>query len=203
VVVFYQHLQVNEMGRIQSTKVTANTNVIELLENGTTKNPCVFNGLIVSPTAVGSACAEGIVIYNDNYGSTSLTPTVNWSASAGTATINGGSVSSFLNQGLVVGDLITFGSTDSGDNDNTKEILAITATVLTLSVVVGTATSDAITMTKANNSIGKFQFFHLNTAPESETMTMVHNFTNGILCADGLRIESDNWTNVEVYVLHS
>ena len=191
------------MGRIQSTKVTANTNVIELLESGTIKNPCVFNGLIVSPTSIATPCSESVVIYNDNYGSTSLAPTVDWNATNGTATINGGSVASFLNQGLVVGDLITFGSTAGTVNDNEKEILAITATVLTLSVVVGTATTDAITMTKANNSIGKFQFWHESTDKEAETMTMVHNFTNGILCADGLRIESDNWTNVEVYVLHS
>tara|TARA_R110000751_G_scaffold302423_1_gene416444 strand:+ start:227 stop:802 length:576 start_codon:yes stop_codon:yes gene_type:complete len=191
------------MGRIQSTKVTADTNVVKLLEVETVKNPCVFNGLIVTATALGTPAAESFVIYNDNYGSTSLAPTVNWNATAGTATINGGSVSSFLNQGLVVGDLITFGSTDSASNDNTKEILAITATVLTLSVVVGTATSDAITMTKANNSVGKFEYFHLHTAPASPSQGLVLNFTNGILCADGLRIESNNWANVEVYVLHS
>ena len=191
------------MGRIQSTKVTANTNVVELLEADTVSNPCVFNGLIVAPTALGTGAAESFAIYNDNYGSTSLTPTVNWNATNGTCTINGGSVSSFLNQGLMVGDLITFGSTDSAANDNEKEILAITATVLTLSVVVGTATSDAITITKVNNSIGQFEFLHLNSAPASPSQGLVLNFTNGILCADGLRIESNNWTNVEVYVLHS
>tara|TARA_R110000824_G_scaffold56950_3_gene155326 strand:- start:644 stop:1219 length:576 start_codon:yes stop_codon:yes gene_type:complete len=191
------------MGRIQSTKVTANTNVVKLLEAETTNNPCVFNGLIVAPTVLGTGAAESFVIYNDNYGSTSLAPTVNWNATAGTATINGGSVASFLNQGLMVGDLITFGSTDSASNDNTKEILAITATVLTLSVVVGTATGDAITMTKANNSVGHFEFMHLTSAPASPSQGLVITFTNGILCADGLRIESSSWTNVEVYVLHS
>ena len=191
------------MGRIQSTKVTANTNVIELLEADTIRNPCVFNGLIVAPTASGTLCAESFVVYNDNYGSTSLTPTVDWNATNGTCTINGGSVASFLNLGLMVGDLIIFGSTDSASNDNTKEILAITATVLTLSVVVGTATSDAITMTKANNSVGHFDFTHIVATPATPSQGLIINFTNGILCTDGLRIESNNWANVEVYVLHS
>jgi hypothetical protein len=107
-----------------------------------------------------------------------------------------------LDIGLVVGDRITLVGTVS--NDGSVTVVSITSTVLTVDSVV--AESSVATGISKPNTIGKFDYAHLasGTPPaDPPTPTMVHNFTNGILCADGLRIESDSWTNVEVYVLHS
>jgi len=199
------------MGRIQSTRTTASTNIVEQLSELATNvdNICVFNGLVINAIDATAATGAGgqpstIAVYNDNYGSISLAPTVDWDATAGTATINGGAVASFLSQGLAVGDLIIFGSTDSASNDNTKEILAMTATVLTLSVVVGTATGDAITMTKAGNKVFATDYMHDSSAASGmSNATKVYTFTNGIICRRGLRVEIENATNIEVFVLHS
>jgi hypothetical protein len=50
------------MGRIQSTRITGDTNV-------QSTSPCVFNGFILSPTgALGAGMARVISVYADNTG---------------------------------------------------------------------------------------------------------------------------------------
>ena len=50
------------MGRIQSTRITADTNVQSAA-------PCVFNGFILSPTgALGAGATRVISVYADNTG---------------------------------------------------------------------------------------------------------------------------------------
>ena len=64
------------MGRIQSKRATADTNIVELLPSSLTsrrENPCTFGGFVfnvIDPTAtIGSGGANQIVsIYSDNTG---------------------------------------------------------------------------------------------------------------------------------------
>jgi len=118
------------MGRIQSDRVTADTNIVEILNStfSNRNNPCVFNGVVIS--AIDSELPTGapgpstISIYSDNTGS-------------------------------------------------------------------GTT-----------NLVFRTEFQH-NPAASIHTPTTVYNFTNGIYCKSGLRVELSDNTNIEVFVLHS
>ena len=105
------------MGRIQSTRITDNTNVVP-----TAESPCVFNGFLINQIGALALGSNRVVsVYADN---------------TGTGTTN----------------LVARYTLDTGE--------------LT---------------TKA------FEF----------------HYTDGILCRSGLRIECDDWTGLEVFVLHS
>lgn len=57
------------------------------------------------------------------------------------------------------------------------------------------------TGTGTTNLVFRVEFKHdpVTNINPSET----HNFTNGIFCRIGLRVEIENSTNIEVFVLHS
>jgi hypothetical protein len=40
-------------------------------------------------------------------------------------------------------------------------------------------------------------------SPPNTSTTIEYHYTDGILCRSGLRIECDDWTGLEMFVLHS
>tara|TARA_R100001015_G_C4631032_1_gene193199 strand:+ start:320 stop:637 length:318 start_codon:yes stop_codon:yes gene_type:complete len=67
------------MGRIQSTRITDNTNVVP-----TAESPCVYNGFILSPTgALGAGAARTISVYSDNTGTGTTNLIARYSFDAG------------------------------------------------------------------------------------------------------------------------
>ena len=40
-------------------------------------------------------------------------------------------------------------------------------------------------------------------APTAPVDTVQYHYTDGILCRSGLRVECDDWTDLEMFVLHS
>ena len=183
------------MGRIQSTRITSDTNVVL-----TADAPCVFNGFTLNVMDEGSAAGDGsgfttITFYEDN-NEDSFTPTVDIAHGAKTFTINGGSVSSFLNRGLGPGDLITVTNAADSSNNTQFTIASITGTVITVAeTMTHSETADEITITK-NKIIKRFNV-------RIQNMYYTETFTNGILCREGLRVTNENWTNLELFVLHS
>ena len=194
------------MGRVQSTRIVADTNIISRLDSthSNRNNMCVFNGLIISTLDASTNAAGVITVYSDNNDET-ITPTINFAATGNTITINGGTVSSFAGLGLSVGDLITITNAADAGNNRQHKITAITSTVITTDSVTDDATSDAITIQK-NNIIWRTDFLYTAAAgpalKDSEG-TKQYIFTNGIFCQTGLRVEAESWTNLECFVLHS
>ena len=192
------------MGRIQCKRIRANTNIISRLDSNYTRreNPCTFNGIMIRPLAKGSAAAGAVTVYSDNNDET-ITPTVNFAATANTITINGGTVSTFNGLGLHVGDLITISDAVDSGNNRQHTITAITDTVITTDSVAADETSDAITIQK-NNIIWEMDYdYPGDPVAGSGTLFFESLFTIGIFCAKGLRVESTSWTNLECFVLHS
>jgi len=191
------------MGRIQTKRIRADTNVVSRLDSTFTdrRNPCTFNGIILSPISTGAPVTALVTVYRDN-NDESITPTVNFAASANTITINGGSVSSFNNLGLEVGDLITITSAADSGNNRQHQITAITGTVITTDSVTDDATADAITIQK-NDIIWKMNYNFADTVQTRDALLQQSLFTNGIFCTSGLRVESSSWTNLECFVLYS
>ena len=183
------------MGRIQSTRITSDTNVVL-----TADSPCVFNGFTLNILNAGSAVGSGagfetLTFFEDN-NEDSFTPTVDIVHGAKTFTINGGDVPSFLNRGLGPGDLITVTNAADSQNNTQFTIASITGTVITVAeTMTHSETADEITITK-NKVIKRFNW---RVADFFATET----FTNGILCREGLRVTCTNWTNLECFVLHS
>tara|TARA_R110002074_G_scaffold296652_2_gene468195 strand:- start:62 stop:646 length:585 start_codon:yes stop_codon:yes gene_type:complete len=194
------------MGRVQSSRIVADTNIISRLDSthNFRDNPCVFNGLIVSVLDATANAAGVITVYSDNNDET-ITPTIDFAASGNTITINGGSVSSFAGLGLSVGDLITITNAANSGNNRQHKITDITSTVITTDSVTDNATSDAITIQK-NNIIWRTDFLYTAAAGpalKDSDGTKQYIYTNGLFCKTGLRVEAESWTNLECFVLHS
>ena len=190
------------MGRIQSKRIIADTNIVSRLDStfSDRRNPCTFNGLVLSVIDISAPAAAIYSVYSDN-NDVSITPTVNFAASGNTITINGGTVSSFSNLGLQVGDLITITNAANSGNNRQHTITAITGTVITTDSVSDNATADAITIQK-NNLIVRGHLNHDPAAQGPPGMTDLL-FTNGIFCSSGLRVELSSYTNIECFVLYS
>lgn len=193
------------MGRVQSSRIAADTNIISRLDSthNFRDNPCVFNGIIISALDAGAAIGGVVTVYSDNMGK--ITPTINFVASANTITINGGSVSSFDGLGLSVGDLITITNAANSGNNRQHKITAITSTVITTDSVTDNATSDAITI-ETNNIIWRGDVRYIVAAGplgDQQSPMSEHLYTNGIFCKAGLRVEAQSWTNLECFILHS
>ena len=194
------------MGRVQSTRIVADTNIISRLDSthSNRNNMCVFNGLIISTLDASTNAAGVITVYSDNNDET-ITPTINFAATGNTITINGGTVSSFAGLGLSVGDLITITNAADAGNNRQHKITAITSTVITTDSVTDNATSDAITI-ETNNIIWRGDVRYIVAAGplgDQQSPMSEHLYTNGIFCKAGLRVEAESWTNLECFVLHS
>tara|TARA_R110002020_G_scaffold64632_5_gene171475 strand:+ start:948 stop:1319 length:372 start_codon:yes stop_codon:yes gene_type:complete len=59
------------MGRIQSERIVADTNIVERLDStfANRDNPCVFNGIIISVLDSAGPAAGEIRVYSDDTGS--------------------------------------------------------------------------------------------------------------------------------------
>jgi len=190
------------MGRIQSTRIEENTNVISRLDSSYSRreNPCTFNGLIISVKSADAGADATITVYQDNKNNV-ITPTVDIVHGAKTFTINGGSVASFAGLGLVAGSKFTVSDAEDSQNNTQFTVATITDTVITVvETMTHSHSADAITITIDN--IVFRSIFHFQD-PAQTASTQKHLFTNGIFCKEGLRVESSSWTNLECFVLHS
>ena len=180
------------MGRIQCKRIQENTNVISRLDSNFTRreNPCTFNGIMIRPLAKGSVAAGTVTVYS-------------FAASGNTITLNGGTVASWNGLGLHVGDLITITNAADSGNNRQHKITNITDTVITTDSVTNDETADEITIQK-NNVIWRIEYDYPGDPVAGAGMLLYESlFTNGIFCAEGLRVESTSWTNIECFVLHS
>tara|TARA_R110002051_G_C8638621_1_gene485855 strand:+ start:282 stop:896 length:615 start_codon:yes stop_codon:yes gene_type:complete len=203
--------------RVQSTRITANTNIMPYNTDGGL-NPCTFNGIVISVIDRGSAAAGTIKVYNDQFGATLWPHTGTWDL-VGKTFIT--AATNWKNKGYKVGDAITFASTSDGPgggaaNDGVKTITGISSTaspanyiVLELSAV-GLALNpndDAVTVQyqpDANLIFGTdFKFDESSPVTGEGEVTKTYIFTNGIFCKRGIRVEAESWTNLECFVLHS
>ena len=59
------------MGRVQSERTTADTNIVSRLNSTFTNrnNPCTFNGIVISVLDTATAAAGEIRVYSDDTGS--------------------------------------------------------------------------------------------------------------------------------------
>ena len=183
------------MGRIQSTRVIADTQVIAANTDG--KNCCVFNGLTVSSTDVTSAQTAYFTVYED-YSILGFGP-INgtFAASGNTFTVTGGALK---NQNISAGMMIEFAG--SSADDGIKKVVSLDAAgnVLTLDSVTANGAEDV--MLTPLRIVASFNWVYIVDHSKHKS-TETWNYTNGIVCRNGLRIVSTNWTNLEAYVLHS
>ena len=190
------------MGRIQSTRIIANTQVVPLAASlglsatNYHNNPCVFNGILINVKDTGSAAAGAFDIMSNH---TSLGPIVG--TFNGTAnTFASDPAGMFKNKNLKVGDLVQLGLSTA--NDGVKEITAIDAagTTLTFASISGTATEPVEFI-----PLRQVASFNVDYATDysKDKPSIAWNYTNGILCQNGLYVSSSSWTNFEAYVLHS
>ena len=190
------------MGRIQSKRIIANTQVVPLAAtlglsvSGYHNNPCVFNGILINVKDTGSVAAGQFDVMSNH---TSLGPIVG--TFNGTAnTFASDPAGAFKNKNLKVGDLLLLGLSTA--NDGIKEITAIDAagTTLTFASISGTAT-EPVEFTPLR-MVASFNVDYA-TDYSKDKPTIAWNYTNGILCQNGLYVSSSSWTNFEAYVLHS
>ena len=187
------------MPRTRSIRCTENTNVIQQLEkirdgNVTThEKPCMFRGLLIVSTNSAADVGGNFSVYENNIGSGFTVPAaVATSASNKTITLSSGT---WLNRGLRVGMVITISGSDESDNDGDKTITALTETVITVSETMADDASDT-------GIIAKFAYKNMGSSGGAggNSPTELFEF-DGILCREGLRIESSSWSNLEAYVL--
>jgi hypothetical protein len=199
------------MPRTRSIRCTENTNVIQQLEkirdgNVTThENPCMFRGLLIVSTNSAADVGGNFSVYENNIGSGFTVPAaVATSASNKTITLSSGT---WLNRGLRVGMVITISSSDESDNDGDKTITALTETVITVSETMADDASDTgmVIDIKGGDTVGliaKFAYKNMGSSGGAggNSPTELFEF-DGILCREGLRIESSSWSNLEAYIL--
>ena len=183
------------MGRIQSTRVVADTQIIAANQDG--HNTCVFNGLSVSSTDISSAQTAYFTVYED-YGPIGGGPNDGtWATSGATFT---SATPIFKNQNISAGMMMEISGTAA--NDGIKKVVSVNAagTVITFDAVAGTATEGVIFIPV--RKIASFNWVYAADSSKSQP-TVEWKYTNGIVFRNGLRIVSTNWTNLEAYVLHS
>jgi|10_taG_2_1085330.scaffolds.fasta_scaffold329014_2 hypothetical protein len=90
------------MGRVQSERIAADTNIISRLDSSFSNrnNPCTFNGILISVLDAGANAAGEIRVYSDDTGSgtTNLIfrTDVLYTAAAGPALKDGTTTKSFI-----------------------------------------------------------------------------------------------------------
>ena len=186
------------MGRISSTRIIKNTQIVPMgIETGVgNTNACVFNGILINTKDSSSASAARFDILEDKTPLGPILGTFNGTANTFAANDAG----AFKNKNLKVGDLLDLGGSTS--NDGIKEITAIDGafTTLTFASISGTATEPVLI-----TPLRYVASFNINYATNygKDLPTMAWNYTNGILCKNGLYVSCSDWTNLEAYVLHS
>ena len=183
------------MGRISSTRVVGNT---EIVSPNTNKggNASVFNGLLVNVLDDSSTTDAVFTILEELLPGEPVMGTFNASANTFAADAAG----TFKRFNIKVGDQLVFSDTSS--NNGTLTITAIDAayTTLTFASITGNATEPATI--QVLRPIASFTYNFAVDYSKNDA-TEAWNYTNGVLCRNGLTIQSTSWTNLEAYVLHS
>ena len=184
------------MGRIQSDRCVANTQITSA--DADQKNACVFNGLLVSVLNPASTATAYFTVYED-YSLIGGAP-LNGVLAASGNTFSATSAGALKNQGIKAGMKIEFQGTSADDGIKTVVSLDAAGTVLTLDSVTGNETVDAMIIPL--RIVASFNYVYVVDHSKAQS-TEAWNYTNGILCRNGLKIVSTSWTNLEAYVLHS
>ena len=197
------------MARTRSIRCAGNTNIIKILNKfddanrGTHQNPCTFKGLIINTLNPGSNGQGVFSIYDNNIGTGFTVPAaVALAATANTITLSSGTWS---DKGLFIGQKIATSGADESDNDiASMTITNLTSTVITVDEDLTTDSSDAglVIDSAGGDTDGLVTRITMNFAADGSgnSAVQVHEL-DGILCHNGLRIESTSWTNLEVFVL--
>ena len=200
------------MARYRSIRVTENTNVVKILNQfndsnrGSHSNPCVLKGIMIIGTNPGTNISGIISVYENNIGSGFTVPAaVALAATANTITLSSGT---WDDKGLHIGQKIATSGADESDNDiATMTITNLTSTVITVDEDLTTDASDAGLVIDSSTPLGGDDYgrvmkFYYNFASDGSGEPL-QQFYNGldIMCSDGLRIESNSWTNLEVYAI--
>ena len=197
------------MSRTMSIRCTGNTNVIKILNKfndanrGTHNNPCTFKGVIINVLNPGSNGQGIFSIYDNNIGSGFTVPAaVALAATANTITLSSGT---WDDKGLFIGQKIATSGADESANDiASMTITNLTSTVITVDEDLTTDSSDTglVIDSAGGDTDGLVTRFAMNFAADGSgnSACVVHEL-DGIMCRNGLRIESNSWTNLEVFVL--
>jgi hypothetical protein len=184
------------MGRILSTRVVGNTDIVVpslTLKGG---NAAIFNGLLVNVLDSSSTASAVFTVYDELHPGEPVEGTFNGTANTFAST----EASFFRRFNIKVGDQLLFSDTTS--NNGTLTITAIDAayTTLTFASITGNASEPATI--QVLKPVATFTY-NFATDYSKNDATEAWNYTNGIFCRDGLTIKSTSWTNLEAYVLHS
>ena len=197
------------MARTRSIRCTENTNIIKILNKfddanrGTHQNPCTFRGIIINVLNAGSNGQGAFKIYDNNIGTGFTVPAaVALAATANTITLSSGT---WEDKGLFIGQKIATSGADESDNDiASMTITNLTSNVITVDEDLTTDSSDTglVIDSAGGDTDGLVTRFAMNFAADGSgnAAVQVHEL-DGILCHNGLRIESTSWTNLEVFVL--
>ena len=197
------------MARTRSIRCTGNTNVVKILNKfndtnrGTHNNPCTFKGVIINVLNPGSNGQGIFSIYDNNISSGFTVPAaVALAATANTITLSSGT---WDDKGLFIGQKIATSGADESANDiASMTITNLTSTVITVDEDLTTDSSDTglVIDSAGGDTDGLVTRFAMNFAADGSgnAAVQVHEL-DGILCHNGLRIESTSWTNLEVFVL--
>jgi len=197
------------MSRTRSIRCTGNTNVIKILNKfddanrGAHNNPCTFKGVIINTLNPGSNGQGAFSIYDNNIGTGFTVPAaVALAATANTITLSSGTWS---DKGLFIGQKIATSGADESDNDiASMTITNLTSTVITVDEDLTTDSSDAglVIDSAGGDTDDLIAKITMNFAADGSgnSACVVHEL-DGIMCRNGIRIESSSWTNLEVFVL--
>jgi hypothetical protein len=192
-----------------SIRCTGNTNIIKILNKfndanrGTHNNPCTFKGVIINTINPGSNGQGAFSIYDNNIGSGFTVPAaVALAATANTITLSSGT---WDDKGLFIGQKIATSGADESANDiASMTITNLTSTVITVDEDLTTDSSDAglVIDSAGGDTDDLIAKITMNFAADgSGNDACVIHEVDGIMCRNGLRIESSSWTNLEVFVL--
>tara|TARA_R100001082_G_C4364960_1_gene161413 strand:- start:2382 stop:2981 length:600 start_codon:yes stop_codon:yes gene_type:complete len=197
------------MSRTRSIRCTANTNIIKILNKfndanrGAHNNPCTFKGVIINVLNPGTNGQGIFSIYDNNIGTGFTVPAaVALAATANTITLSSGT---WDDKGLYIGQKIaTSGADESANNIASMTITNLTSTVITVDEDLTTDGSDTglVIDSAGGDNTDVIANIVMNFASDGSgnDACMIHEL-DGIMCHNGLRIESNSWTNLEVFVL--
>jgi len=197
------------MSRNRSVRITQNTNVIKILNQfndanrGSHRNPCVLKGIMIMGTNPGTDIGGIISIYDNNIGSGFTVPAAVALATApDTITLSSGT---WADKGLFIGQKITTsGADESANNIAGLTILSLDSTVIVVDQTLTADGTDAglVIDSDGGDTDGLVMKFYYNFAADgsAEALQQFYNGLN-IMCSEGLRIESNSWSDLEVYAI--
>ena len=197
------------MARYRSIRITANTNVVKILNQfddmnrGSHRNPCVLKGIMIVGTNPGTNISGIISVYDNNIGSGFTVPAAVALATGPDVIIL--SSGTWADKGLYVGQKITTsGADESANNIAGLTILELTPTAIVVDQTLTDDGSDAglVIDSDGGDTDGLVMKFYYNFASDGSGEDL-QQFYNGldIMCSEGLRIESNSWSNLEVYAI--